>query len=147
MDDRNLKRRMKILFPAVLATGFGLHVASDGAAAAGHHAWAWWAWGHSLAALALALTVATHILRRRVWFRSLKVKAKSSAVRFRRADTLITGTLMAALLVTGIVMVAGVAGGGSRIGLWHYAIGYVWVVSAMPHVYTIKRKKPRNNGR
>lgn len=147
MRHRKLKTTLILSFIAVLVSGIALHVASEDSHAPGHQVWAAWAWTHSIAATTLTAASIMHIRQKKKWFRTLKIKAPTLKAKWRKADTLITAGLMSVLLITGLIMLAGVNGGGSKIGLWHYVIGYVWAAFALPHMKLINPSKNKTHGK
>lgn len=141
MNHKKLRKFLITAFIAVIVSGFGLHIVSDSPEIYSHPVWAWWAWLHSLSALALTIAAISHILRMKMWFKSLAIKSKAMKLRFRKVDTLMTGLLMLVLFITGVIMVVGIDGGGSGIGMWHYVVGCIWIAVAVPHLRLFKRNK------
>ncbi len=107
-------------------TGIGMHVAGHGT---NHTGWEVWAWAHSLSGVSFAAFAIWHVKMHIGWYKSL-LKAKSS--KNRHITTLLTLTAII-ITITGIIMF-GISGANSGIGLWHYRIGILFSLFALGHV-------------
>lgn len=110
-------------------TGLGLHIAGHGG---NHELWHNWAVFHIITSILFVITVFFHIQTHWGWYKGWM---KHGLVKKSRV-TVIVSVLFIILSITGLVLL-GVDGANSGIGLWHYKIGIVSSLLFLGHV--IKR--------
>ena len=128
-----MRRTHLALIPAFLlsfATGIGLHLAGHGTNCAVWHVWMVF---HLLTGSAFLIAATIHaVVLHGKWYKAL-VRGKIGR---RGWVTAILSAVFAAVVVTGVVLL-GVEGVNTRIGLWHYRLGLLVGVLASGH--TIRR--------
>lgn len=111
---KRIVRIMPLAFAATAITGIGLHIAGH---SANQEAWHPWAVAHVASSILWLLSTLPHIKRH--------VKALTGTVVLLLAYTAAT--------VTGLTLLAGMDGCGSRLGLWHFYIGAVLAFLTVAH--------------
>lgn len=128
-------------FVAVLATGFGLHVAGDGAQEIWHN----WAVAHVLSGLGFLVAVGLHVQSHRGWYRSWFCSGLGKKSRVTAMLTL----LWTVVAITGVILLP-LSGAGSGLGRWHYILGLLASILALGHLLKrlpfILRSMKRKNG-
>lgn len=115
-----------VAFVPCLCSGVGLHVAGHGA---DHEVWHGWAVAHVLAS-AVCLTAAIfHVRTHWGWYKGI---ARSGMGRRSRVTALLS-VVFAFAAVTGIVLL-GVDGTGSSVGMGHYLAGIAAGALSVGHV-------------
>ena len=107
-------------------SGIQLHVAGHGAS---HEVWHNWAVFHIITSILFLIAVILHVQTHWGWYKSLVrggLGKKSKAV-------LAVTLFFVVLAATGLVLL-GVEGANSGIGLWHYRIGLVASVLFLEHI-------------
>lgn len=126
------------LIPSFLLTAFSgikLHLAGHGVS---HGVWHNWAVFHIIVSLAFLVLGICHVKTHWNWHKSILKRGIGNKSRLTVAISL----LFILVCITGIV-VLGVEGANSGVGLWHYRIGLVITLLAMIHIIkrlTILRK-------
>lgn len=123
-----MRRTHLALIPAFLlsfATGIGLHLAGHGTNCAVWHVWMVF---HLLTGSVFLAAAAVHAVLHRKWYEAL-VRGKIGR---RGRVTAILSAVFAAVVVTGVVLL-GVEGVNTKIGLWHYRLGLLVGVLASGH--------------
>lgn len=113
------------------ASGIGLHIAEHRCT---HAVWHNWAVFHVVASLLFLIAVILHISTHWQWFKSI-VK---NGIGKKSRVTVVLSVVFLLVAVTGIILL-GVSGANSRIGLLHYKIGIVTIVLCTGHI--LKRIK------
>lgn len=127
----------RLLPPAFVlsaVTGIGLHVAGHGS---DHEIWHIWAVAHVLSSLVWLVAVAFHIRRHCGCYKSVLSKGIGKRSRL----PLVLSAFFLFVVITGIVLIAGVDGANSAIGLWHYQVGLLLICLSVAHIVVRKRKK------
>ena len=117
------------LFAASVFTGFGLHIAGHGDS---HGVWHNWAVFHVVASVMLLVAVSFHIITHKGWYRSVI----SSGIGRKSRVTAVLSLIFFIVSLTGLVLL-GVSGANTEMGLWHYVSGIVFTVLSAGHI--IKR--------
>ncbi len=118
-----------VLIPAFALsffTGLGLHAAGHG-----HHHGGWWhVWTflHILTSLAFLIAVVFHVTTHQAWYRGIVRGGIGRKSKWTAGLSL----LFPGLVITGLVLL-GVKGMHSPVGLWHYKIGIATGVVAIGH--------------
>ena len=122
-----------LLFAFVLSaiSGIGLHIAGHRCA---HEVWHNWAVFHVLTSLLFLIAVICHISTHWQWFKGIVKNGIGKKSRI----TVVLSVLFLCVAVTGIILL-GVSGAGSKVGLLHYKIGIVAIVLCTGHI--LKRIK------
>lgn len=113
------------LFVAISFTGVVLYVAPFTT----HDEWHNWAVAHVVAGMLFLIAGIIHIKQHWSWYKAL-VK------RFRNKSriTIALSFLFLFEVITGILLLAVVEGGGSSIGYWHYIIGLAMLFVGLWHI-------------
>lgn len=114
-----------LLGPATAVSGFVFHVAGHGGNV--HH-WVVWAWIHTTFALLMTVTMVLHLVTHKAWLKGLK----SGVQRRRRRMTFLLGVLALAMVVSGVLLL-GIDGANTPVGLWHYRLGIFFVLLSFGH--------------
>lgn len=123
-----------------LLTGVELHVGHS-TLLNDHTALTIWLTAHIVFASALTIFAVMHIVSNRWWFKTLKLKISSARMTWQRILTPLVALLIAALVVTGVCMLAGWHTKHSHIWEWHYVLGLAWAVIALAHGLAFKLHK------
>lgn len=118
-----------ILFILTAVSGFGLHIAGHGA---DHSVWHNWAVFHVVASVMLLVAAAFHIITHKGWYRSVI----NSGMGGKSRVTAVLSVIFFIVSLTGLVLL-GVSGANTEMGLWHYVTGIVFTVLSAGHI--IKR--------
>ena len=118
-----------VVFIVSAISGIDLHIAGHGNS---HEVWHNWAVFHALGSVLFLVTIIFHVRTHGGWY---KVIIKNGIGRKSKV-TAVFSIVFLLLSVTGIVLL-GVNGANSPLGLWHYKIGIVMTVIAVGHI--IKR--------
>lgn len=121
-----------LAFVASAVTGIGLHVAVHGA---GHEVWHNWAVAHVLSSLCWLISVAIHIKRHRAWYRAIA----SKGIGHKSRPTILLSAIFLFVVVTGLILLAGVNGASSALGRWHYILGLVLIAFSLIHIFSRRR--------
>lgn len=113
-------------FVPCFCSGIGLHVAGH---VADHGVWHAWAVSHAAASLLFLIASILHVRTHRGWYRSL---ARSGMGRKSRV-TAVLSAVFVFVAVTGILLL-GVEGAGSPVGMGHYRAGVAAGVLAAGHL-------------
>lgn len=113
------------LFVAISFTGVVLHVAPFTT----HDEWHNWALAHSVAGLLFLITGIIHIKQHLPWYKAIVKKIGNKS-----RITIAISFLFLFEVVTGILLLTVVEGGGSSIGYWHYILGLVMIFIGLCHI-------------
>ena len=119
-----------MLFVLSFLTGLGLHLAGHGS---NPEVWHHWAVAHVITSLLWGGVCIYHIVVHGKWYRSLVKKGRQGKSKI----TAMISCIFVVVVITGIILL-GVEGANSGIGLWHYKIGLLMGLFAVIHV--VKRK-------
>ena len=108
---------------------FGLHIAGHGNS---HELWHNWAVVHVLGSILFLVAIIFHVTTHWGWYKGI-IK---NGIGRKSKVTAVLSIVFLLLSVTGIVLL-GVNGTNSPLGLWHYKIGIA--MTAIAIVHTIKR--------
>ena len=107
-------------------SGIGLHIAGHGN---NHELWHNWAVFHVLGSFLFLITVIFHITTHRGWYKG----AVRNGLGKKSKITAVLSVVFFLVSVTGIILL-GVDGANSYIGLLHYKIGIVTIVLCIGHL-------------
>lgn len=126
-----IERLLPIAFAASAVTGIGLHIAGHGG---NHEMWHNWAIAHIATTFVWLLSVAGHVKRHILWYRTFISKglAKKDWITFS------VSMLFLSVTITGLLLIAYIGGANSDIGLLHYKLGIL--LSAVSLIHAICRK-------
>lgn len=113
------------LFVAISFTGVVLHVAPFTT----HDEWHNWAVAHIVAGALFLIAGIIHIKQHWLWY-----KALVKGFRNKSHITIALSFLFLFEVVTGILLLTVVEGGGSNIGYWHYIIGLAMLIVGLWHI-------------
>lgn len=119
-----IERLLPMTFIASAVTGIGLHMSS-------HGTWHNWEVAHIISSLLWLLSVTTHMVRHRHWYKKVLSKDFVS----NRWITSFLTILFLIVAVTGIILILCIEGANSPIGLWHYKLGMLLLVFSMIHIF------------
>ena len=141
-----------VVFIVSAISGIGLHIAGHGNS---HEVWHNWAVVHVLGSISFLVAIIFHVTTHWGWYKGIikngigrksKVTAVLSIIFLllsikngigrKSKVTAVLSIIFLLLSVTGIVLL-GVSGANSPLGLWHYKIGIITTVIAVGHI--IKR--------
>ncbi len=120
-----------LAFVSSAYSGIGLHIAGHNAS---HEIWHDWAVFHVLASIIFLLLGIYHLAIHKNWYKGILNKGLGKKSRI----TLAVSILFITVSVTGIILL-GVEGANSGIGLWHYKIGLLASIFSAIHI-TSRRK-------
>lgn len=115
-----------VTFVASLSSGVGLHVAGHGTDPG---VWHDWAVAHVVASLPFLVAAFFHVKTHRGWYEGVVRSGLGRKSRVTAALSLV----FVSVVVTGVVLL-GVEGAGSPVGLWHYRAGIVASVLSAGHL-------------
>ena len=117
-----------LVFVFVLSafSGIGLHIAGHGNS---HEVWHNWAVFHVLGSFLFLITVIFHITTHRGWYKGIIKNGLGKKSKI----TVVLSVVFFLVSVTGIILL-GVDGANSYIGLLHYKIGIVTIVLCIGHL-------------
>lgn len=115
------KLLLPMAFVASAVSGIGFHMAGHGDS---HKEWHNRAVAHVLLSLLWLISVAIHVKRHAGWYKSIITRGIGKKSRM----TLLLSAAFLFVTITGIVLLAGVDGANSAMGLWHYRIGLRLIV-------------------
>lgn len=118
-----------VVFIVSAISGIGLHIAGHGNS---HEVWHNWAVFHALGSVLFLVAIIFHVRTHGGWYKGI-IK---NGIGRKSKVTAVFSIVFLLLSVTGIVLL-GVNGATSPLGLWHYKIGIVMTVIAVGHI--IKR--------
>lgn len=118
-----------VVFIVFAISGIGLHIAGHGNS---HEVWHNWAVFHALGSVLFLVAIIFHVRTHGGWYKGI-IK---NGIGRKSKVTAVFSIVFLLLSVTGIVLL-GVNGANSPLGLWHYKIGIVMTVIAVGHI--IKR--------
>ena len=118
-----------VVFIVSAISGIGLHIAGHGNS---HEVWHNWAVFHALGSVLFLVAIIFHVRTHGGWYKEI-IK---NGIGRKSKVTAVFSIVFLLLSVTGIVLL-GVNGANSPLGLWHYKIGIVMTVIAVGHI--IKR--------
>ena len=118
-----------VVFIVSAISGIGLHIAGHGNS---HEVWHNWAVCHALGSVLFLVAIIFHVRTHGGWYKGI-IK---NGIGRKSKVTAVFSIVFLLLSVTGIVLL-GVNGANSPLGLWHYKIGIVMTVIAVGHI--IKR--------
>ena len=121
-----------ISFILIAVSGFGMHISGHGS---DHALWHCWAVFHVVSAIIFVTCIAFHVKGHWAWYKSLF----STGIGKKSRVTILLTVLMLAVTLSGITDMLMSDHNESHIGLWHYAIGNIFTVTALGHF--IKRHK------
>lgn len=124
-----IDRILIVVFIVSAISGFGLHVAGHGSS---HEIWHNWTVFHVLGSILFLIAVILHVVTHLEWYKGIIKKGIGS----KSKVTAILSVIFLLLSVTGLVL-WGINGANSLLGLWHYKIGVITIVVVLGHV--IKR--------
>lgn len=121
-----------LLFAFVLSaySGIELHIAGHGSE---HRIWHNWAVFHVLTSSLFLIVTIFHIVTHWAWYKGIIQKGIGKKNK-------VTVTLSAAFLLTSItgIILLGIDGANTMIGLWHYRIGVIMALISAGHI--LRRK-------
>lgn len=117
-----------VVFIVSAISGFGLHIAGHGNS---HELWHNWAVVHVLGSILFLVAIIFHVTTHWGWYKGI-IK---NGIGRKSKVTAVLSIVFLLLSVTGIVLL-GVNGTNSPLGLWHYKIGIA--MTAIAIVHTIK---------
>lgn len=122
-----------LLFAFVLSaySGIGLHAAGHGSE---HEIWHNWAVFHVLTSFLFLVSATLHIATHWGWYKGIIRKG----IGRKSKVTVVLSTVFLLVSVTGIILL-GIDGANSTMGLWHYRIGIATAVISVGHI--LKRKQ------
>ena len=126
------------IFASSACSGVELHIVGH---ENNHEIWHNWAVFHVLTSFLFLATVALHLATHRGWCKGIIKNGISN----KNRATAILSIVFLLLSVTGIVLL-GVAGANTRMGLWHYMIGLTTIPLSIGHIlkrYPALRKSDR----
>lgn len=118
-----------VVFIVSAISGVGLHIAGHRSS---HEVWHNWAVFHVLGSVLFLVAIIFHVKTHWGWYKGIIKNGISRKSKVTAALSII----FLLLSVTGIVLL-GVNGANSPLGLWHYKIGIITIVIAVGHI--IKR--------
>ena len=118
-----------VVFIVSAISGVGLHIAGHRSS---HEVWHNWAVFHVLGSVLFLVAIIFHVKTHWRWYKGIIKNGISRKSKVTAALSII----FLLLSVTGIVLL-GVNGANSPLGLWHYKIGIITIVIAVGHI--IKR--------
>lgn len=113
------------IFVALVYTGIVLHTGPFSS----HEEWHNWAVAHIVSGALFLLLAIIHIKHHWGWYKQL-VKRVGNKSRI----TILLSLIFLFEVVTGILLVAVVEGGGSAIGYWHFIFGVAFSVIGLWHI-------------
>ena len=115
-----------LVFVLSAFSGIGLHIAGHGNS---HEVWHNWAVFHVLTSFLFFLATIFHITTHRGWYKGIIKKGLGK----KNKITVVLSVIFFLVSVTGIILL-GVDGANSYIGLLHYKIGIVTIVLCIGHL-------------
>lgn len=115
-----------VVFIVSAISGIGLHIAGHGNS---HEVWHNWAVFHALGSVLFLVAIIFHVRTHGGWYKGI-IK---NGIGRKSKVTAVFSIVFLLLSVTGIVLL-GVNGANSPLGLWHYKIGIVMIVIAVGHI-------------
>lgn len=115
-----------LMFVLSAFSGIELHIAGLGS---NHELWHNWAVFHVLASFLFLTTVILHITTHWGWYKGVM----RNGIGRKSRITLMLSILFLFVSVTGIILI-GIDGANSDVGLWHYRIGIITIVFSVGHI-------------
>lgn len=112
-------------------SGFGLHIAGHGN---NHEIWHNWAVFHVSGSILFLVAIILHVTTHRGWYKGIF----KNGIGRKSKITVALSIVFLLSSVTGIILL-GVNGANSSLGLWHYVIGIIMTAIAVWHI--IKRMR------
>lgn len=115
-----------IAFSMVAFSGISLHIAGHG-----NNPWIWhnWAVFHILISFLFFIFLIFHITTHRRWYKGI-IK---NGIGRKSKITIVLSIIFSLVSITGMVLL-GINGANSDIGLWHYRIGIITTVLSVGHI-------------
>ena len=117
---------MIITFVPSICSGIGLHIAGHGT---DHEVWHNWAVLHVFSSLLFLVAAIFHIKTH--W--SLYRRSVRSGMGHKSPVTAVLSVVFVFVVVTGVVLL-GIEGAGSSVGVWHYRTGIVVSILSVGHL-------------
>ena len=117
---------MIITFVPSICSGIGLHIAGHGT---DHEVWHNWAVLHVFSSLLFLVAAIFHIKTHWSLYRS----SVRSGMGHKSPVTAVLSVVFVFVVVTGVVLL-GIEGAGSSVGLWHYRTGIVVSILSVGHL-------------
>lgn len=114
------------VFVLSAGSGVGLHLAGHGTV---HEVWHCWAVFHTIVSLPFLLLAVSHVKSHWEWYLSAFRRREEG----RRRTTLFLTFVFLSVALTGILLL-GVEGAHSSLGMWHYRIGLLTIVFSAGHI-------------
>ena len=108
-------------------SGVGLRLAGHGTV---HEVWHCWAVFHTIVSLPFLLLAVSHVKSHWEWYLSAFWRREEG----RRRATLFLTFVFLSVALTGILLL-GVEGAHSSLGMWHYRIGLLTIVFSAWHIF------------
>lgn len=118
-----------VVFIVSAVSGFGLHIAGHWNS---HEVWHNWAVFHILGSVLFLIAIISHVTTHWVWYKGI-IK---NGIGRKSKVTAALSIIFLLLSVTGILLL-GINGPNSPLGLWHYRIGIIIIFISIGHI--IKR--------
>lgn len=115
-----------VVFIVSAISGIGLHIAGHGNS---HEVWHNWAVVHVLGSILFLVAIIFHVTTHWGWYKGI-IK---NGIGRKSKVTAVLSIIFLLLSVTGIVLL-GVSGANTPLGLWHYKIGVMTTVIAVGHI-------------
>lgn len=115
-----------IVFILSAFSGIELHIAGHGS---NHELWHNWAVFHVLTSFLFFITVIFHITTHWGWYKGFI----RNGIGKKSKITVVLSVVFLLVSVTGVILL-GVNGANSDIGLWHYKIGIITTVLSVEHI-------------
>lgn len=122
-----IERLLPVAFIASAITGIGLHVAGKSNS---HEMLQNWGTGHIFASFFWLLSVAVHVRRHKLWYKTFTSKGFAD----KRWIIFLLSILFLIAATTGILLIVCVKGANSHIGLLHYKFGILLLVFSLIHI-------------
>lgn len=129
------KKLLPLVFIASALSGIGLHIAGHGT---NHEVWHNWAVAHVITSLLFLISGFSHMKAHYAWYKSLFQNGIGKKSRI----TFVLSGIYTLTTVSGI-MLLGVEGANSAIGLWHYRVGLLLIVFSIIHIGKRIRRRSR----
>lgn len=114
------------LFLLTAYTGIKLHIVGHGN---NHEIWHDWAASHIIASIVFLAVAIFHITTHWVWYKG----AIRNGIGKKSKITVVLSVLFLLVSVTGVILL-GINGANSNIGLWHYKIGIAVIILCIGHI-------------
>lgn len=115
-----------LVFVLSAFSGMGLHLAGHGS---NHELWHNWAVFHVLTSLFFFIAAMFHVTTHWGWYKGMI----RNGIGKKSKITILLSVVFLLVSVTGIILL-GVNGANSDIGLWHYKIGIITIALSVGHI-------------